>query len=286
MACRDCNSGLGSGVEGKLLGPESPFTLLLQGSGLSHGELKATHPLGEFMVDLGTGEHTPRTSVEELSTDADGVTTVRIFGSPEEVARIKAGFERKYGPPLEVLSEKTGSPDAEPELLNISVSIDMADLRRFVAKTALCALTYLQGDVFVETALAGWLRQVLDAPREWPTSVKRSPQADPDGETAATTSFDADQIMAKALKLLAESVADPIDTAGAAAVLLVAVEPRYPAGPRTAFVLSLMGWVLPTGLFAPGVPTGMWAPTFVIQRKREPIAVFDLARGLTNGYER
>jgi hypothetical protein len=284
VACKDCNSGIGSGVEGKLLGPESPFTLFLQGSGLPHGQLKATHPLGEFMVDLGTGDHMPRTSVEILDTDVDGVKTVKMFGSPEEITRINAGFENKYGPPLEVLSEQIGSPDAEPEVLNVSVSVDMADLRRLVAKTALCALTYLQGDSFVRTALASWLREVLDAPREWPTSVRRPPQDDPDGEGAATRTFDTAEVMTKAQAMLAKAV-DPIDITEAAASLLIAIEPRYSAGPRTGFAMSLMGWILPTGLFAPGVPTDMWAPIFVIQRQREPIRITDLARGLPNGYQ-
>ena len=49
--------------------------------------------------------------------------------------------------------------------------------------------------------------------------------------------------------------------------------------------MSLMGWILPTGLFVPGVPTTMWAPTFVVQKQREPIKIIDLARGLPNGYE-
>lgn len=220
VACKDCNSGIGSGVEGKLLGPESPFTLFLQGSGLPHGLLKATHPLGEFMVDLGTGDHTARTSVEVLDTDVDGVKTVKMFGSPEEIARVKAGFEEKYGPPLETLSEQIGSPDSEPEVLNISVSVNMGDLRRLVAKTALCALTYLQGASFIGTELATWLRQVLDAPREWPASVRRSPQADPDGQEAATRTFDTTEIMTKAQTMLAASTAGPIDMTGAAAALL------------------------------------------------------------------
>jgi hypothetical protein len=73
--------------------------------------------------------------------------------------------------------------------------------------------------------------------------------------------------------------------AAAAAALLIAVEPRYSAGPHTGVVMSLMGWILPTGLFAPGVPTNMWAPTFVVQKQREPIKIIDLARGLPNGYE-
>lgn len=285
VACKDCNSGIGSGVEGKLLGPESPFTLFLQGSGLPHGKLKATHPLGEFMVDLGTGDHTARTSVEVLDTDVDGVQTVKMFGNPEEIAQIRDGFEEKYGPPLEVLSEQIGSPDSEPEWLNVSVSVDTADLRRLVAKTALCGLTYLQGDPFVETELAIWLRQVLDAPREWPTSSKGPPQADPDGEGAATRTFDTAEVMTRAQDLLAKTAHDEIDMTGAAAALLIAVEPRHSAGPRTGFVMSLMGWTLPTGLFAPGVPTNMWAPTLIVQQQRKPIKIADLAQGLPNGYE-
>lgn len=285
VACKDCNSGIGSGVEGKLLGPESPFTLFLQGSGLPHGQLKATHQVGEFMVDLATGEHAARTSVEVLGTDVDGVKTVKVFGSPDQVSRIRAGLDEKYGPALEVLSEQIGSPDSEPEWLNVSVSVDVADLRRLVAKTALCALTYLQGDSFVETALASWLREVLDAPREWPTSVRRPPQADPDGEGAATRSFDTAETMNNAQALLAKSSGELIDMTGAVSALLIGVEPRYAQGPHTAFVMSLMGWVLPTGLFAPGVPANMWAPVFVVQKQREPIKVIDLARGLPNGYE-
>jgi hypothetical protein len=89
----------------------------------------------------------------------------------------------------------------------------------------------------------------------------------------------------KAQAVLAKTGVDPIDMTGAAAVLAIAVEPRYSAGPRTGFVISLMGWILPTGLFAPGVPTNMWAPTFVVQKQREPIKIIDLARGLPNGYE-
>jgi hypothetical protein len=285
VACKDCNSGIGSGVEGKLFGPESPFTLFLQGSGLPHGLLKATHPLGDFMVDLATGEHTARASVEVVSTDADGGKTFKVFGSPEEVARIRAGLDEKYGPPLEVLSEQIGSPDSEPDWLNVFVSVHMADLRRLVAKTALCVLTYLQGDSFVETTLATWLREVLDAPREWPTSVRRPPQADPDGEGAATRSFDTSETMDKAQALLAKYEADPSDVTGSATTLLIGVEPRYAEGPSTAFVMSLMGWVLPTGLFAPGVPANMWAPVFVAQKQRQPIKFIDLARGLPNGYE-
>jgi hypothetical protein len=90
--------------------------------------------------------------------------------------------------------------------------------------------------------------------------------------------------MTNAQALLAKNVGDPIDMTEAAATLLIAVEPRYSAGPRTGFVMSLMGWTLPTGLFAPGVPTNMWAPTVVVQKQREPIKIIDLAQGLPNGY--
>jgi HNH endonuclease len=285
VACTDCNSGIGSGVEGKLLGPESPFTLFLHGSGLPHGRLKATHPqLGQFMVDLRTGEHTARTSVDLLDTDAEGAKTFRIFGGPEEVARIRAGLDRKYGSP-EVLKEEAGSPESEPEWLQIDLSTNVADLRRLVAKTALCALTFLQGDSFVTTELADWLRAVLDAPREWPKPVRRSPQPDPDGEEAATRTFDTVAIETRAQALATERGVDLVDASAAAAALLIAVEPRYSAGPRTGFIMSLMGWILPTGLFAPGVPSKMWSPTFLVQNHREPIKIVDFAQGLANGYE-
>lgn len=97
--------------------------------------------------------------------------TVKIFGTPEEVAKVRAGLDKKYGPPIDVISERTGSPDAEPEWMDITVSVNMADLRRLVAKTALCGLTYLQGDPIITTPMANWLRAVLDAPREWPAEV-------------------------------------------------------------------------------------------------------------------
>jgi len=283
VACKDCNSGIGSGVEGKLLGPESLLTLLQQSSGLPHGVLKAKHPLGEFMVDLATGDHSARTSVESLETGPDGVTIVKVFGSPDQVANVRAGLESKYGP-LEVLSEEVGSQESKPQLLDVSVSVDTADLRRLIAKTALCALTYLQGDAFVATDLAAWLRQVLDAPREWPASVRRPPQPDPDGE-AAIESFDTAETMAKVQARLAKAGLEPLEVAGSTATLVIGAEPNYVAGPYTGFVMSLMGWVVPMGLFAPGVPSNMQAPTFLVQNKQGSITIVDLAQGQPNGYE-
>lgn len=46
------------------------------------------------MVDPGTGEDTAVTSGEFLSTDVDGGKTVKIFGSPEQAAKIRAGFDQ------------------------------------------------------------------------------------------------------------------------------------------------------------------------------------------------
>jgi hypothetical protein len=284
VACKHCNNGIGSGVEGKLVGPSSPLTLALQSSGLPHGPLKAAHELGDFMVDLATGEHAARTSVEIVEAGADGMMTAKVFGSPVEVAKVRAGLEKKYGA-LEILSEKIGSPDDEPRWLNVEVSVDMADLRRYIAKTALCALTYLQGDEFVTGALAGWLRQVLDAPREWPALVKQPPQSDPNGDGAATRSFDTAETVAKSQAWLSKLGLPPLDVVGAVALLVVGAEPKYAYGPHTGFVMSLMGSVLPIGLFAPGVPTGMVAPAFLVQRQGQPIEIIDLAGGRPNGYE-
>lgn len=282
IACKDCNSGVGSRVEGKLLGPESILTLLLQQSGLPHGPLKAKHPLGEFMVDLATGDHSALTSVSTVETDADG-TTVRVFGSPDEVAKINAGLERKYGP-LEILSQQVGSKDSEPESLDISVSSLTTLLRRLIAKTALCALTYLQGDAFVETAMADWLREVLDAPREWPEAVKRPPRPDAESEEVPED-FDPALTVARSQAWLQRLGLQPFDVDGSLGTLVIGAQPKYAAGPHTGIVMSLLGWVIPVGLFVPGVPANMVAPTFLVKRRDEPIAIFDLARGRPNGYD-
>jgi hypothetical protein len=282
-ACKDCNSGIGSRVEGKLLGPKSPFTLFLQGSGLPHNLLAATHPFGEFKVDLATGEHVARTSVEE--SEKEGVKTFKVFGSPDEVARIRAGLDKKYGDGLVVLDEKIGSPNDPAQWLNIDLSVNMDDLRRLVAKTALCALAYLQGDAFVQSAMATWLRAVLDAPREWPDAVKRPPQPDPDGADAAMKTFNTDEIFAMVQAAFAQFANEPIDLTGASAALLLIPDRSDTGGPRTLVIMSLMSWILPTGLVVPGIPDQMFAPIFIVQKQKEPIKIIDCAKGLPNGYE-
>lgn len=282
IACKHCNSGVGSRVEGKLLGPESILTLLLQQSGLPHGPLKATHSLGEFMVDLATGDHSPRRWVKTIETDSDE-STVKVFGSPDEVAEITAGLERKHGP-LEILSQQVGSKDSEPAWLDISVSARTSLLRRLIAKTALCALTYLQGDAFVETTMADWLREVLDAPREWPDAVKRPAHRDAESEVVPED-FDPALTVARSQAWLQRLGLPPLDVDGSLGTLVIGAEPKYPAGPHTGIVMSLLGWVIPVGLFVPGVPANMAAPTFLVKQRNEPIAIFDLAQGLPNGYE-
>jgi hypothetical protein len=234
------------------------------------------------MVDLATGDHSAVTSVNAIETDANG-STVRVFGSPDEVAKIMAGLERMHGP-LEILSQQVGSKDSEPESLDISVSAIIALLRRLIAKTALCALTYLQGDAFVETAMADWLRKVLDAPREWPDAVRRPAWPDVQSEQVPED-FDPALTFARSQAWLQRLGHQPFDVDGSLATLVIGAQPKYAAGPHTGIVMSLLGWVIPVGLFVPGVPVDMVAPTFLVKRRNEPIAIFDLAQGRPNGYE-
>jgi hypothetical protein len=240
--------------------------------------------LGDFFVDLETGEHIALFS-HKVETDVDGTEVVKWFGSPDKVAEHQAAFEQKHGAPQEIIGKDVGSPDTPPKEGFIHVSDDMTDLRRFLAKTALCALTYLQGDPFIESALASWLRAVLDAPREWPSTVKRSPRPDPDGEEAATRSFDTSDINTKFQAELARRGIDQVDVSGVLATLLIGPSSHHPNGPRTFFVMSLLGEVLLTGLLAPGVPANMHSSLMLVKRLKEPMQIVDLARGLPNGYE-
>ena len=76
-----------------------------------------------------------------------------------------------------------------------------------------------------------------------------------------------------------------LDVDGSLGTLVIGAEPKYISGPHTGFAMSLLGCVLPVGLFVPGVPENMVAPTFLVKRRDEPIAIFDLAQGRPNGYE-
>jgi|GEM_PF-1440132 hypothetical protein len=281
-ACKWCNSGLGSGVEGKLLKPPSRFVTRLHEFGLPNPMVPVTTQDGrQFKVDLATGEHIAKTSVE-VTNDADGTQLVEMFGSLDEVAKHKANFERKYGAPLEIVNAVVGSPDDPPVEGNIDVLDDMRDHRRFVAKTALCAMTYLHGDPFIESPLAVWLRDVLDAPREWPAKDRRMPRADPDGIGASTRSFDTADISRKFQGELARRGFEQVDLSAALVTMLIAPSERYPSGPKTLFVMSLLGEVLLTGLLAPYLPIDRLSSVMLVQHLKQRIEVIDFAGGAVN----
>ena len=194
MACSDCNSGIGTGVEGRLLGSSSAMTFFQQGSGLPHKELKASNAQGEFRVDLGTGRHPARLRVGE--SEFKGSKTYQISGTPDDARRVLEGLARDGSISAEQIDEivESGRVDAaKSENLTMTISLDLVLVRRLLAKISLCVLTYLQGDVFIATSMAEWLRQVLDAPRHWGMGLAKEEQPDPAG-VGAIDAVDTDGI--------------------------------------------------------------------------------------------
>jgi hypothetical protein len=144
------------------------MTFFQQGSGLPHKELKASNAQGEFRVDLGTGRHPARLRVGE--SEFKGSKTYQISGTPDDARRVLEGLARDGSISAEQIDEivESGRVDAaKSENLTMTISLDLVLVRRLLAKISLCVLTYLQGDVFIATSMAEWLRQVLDAPRHW-----------------------------------------------------------------------------------------------------------------------
>jgi hypothetical protein len=266
-----------------MIGLKSAVTLFLQGSGLPHGDLLATGEDGDFYVDLSTGEHRAKLKVNE--SEADGTKTYRIFGTLEDANRVKEGLVRKYGEAIEVaLPQKpTASDRRQPPMLEMNISLDLVQVRRLIAKTALSALTYLQGDSFVSSSQAVWLRQVLDAPRDWPEAHARPQRPDSEGDAAINQNGDAEALMGQLRDRFARA-GDPLpDKEARACHLAIVPMPGPPDQKRTLFAMSLPGFVLPGGLVAPGTPPGMWAPVVLTETEEGPLGVRDLARGLPNG---
>lgn len=283
-ACADCNSGVGSGVEGRLLGSSSFMTFVQQGSGLPHKEMKASNSQGDFSVDLETGRHTAKLQVDV--TELDGAKTYQIFGTPEDARRVLEGLARDGAIPADQIDAILEAGRVDPtksENLTMTISLDLVLVRRLIAKIALCALTYLQGDEFIATDMAAWLRQVLDAPRHWGRGLAKEEQPDPAG-VGAIDYVDADRLFNSFWDMYQginerESI-DPSDDV----CQLIIWPVSSGEGSTTIFAVSLLDVILPTGLVAPGKPNAMFAPTTFSDRKDGDPVIRDCARGLPNGY--
>jgi hypothetical protein len=285
MACADCNSAVGSGVEGRLLSPNSAMTFFQQNSGLPHMDLAASSAQGDFRVDLPSGKHLARLRVTEV--EIDGERTIQIFGSPSDARRVIDGFARKHGIPVEEINKKFESALSAPrpaDMLKINVTLDLVLVRRLIAKTALCVLTYLQGDPFVTTDMAAWLRQVLDAPRHWGNGVAREGQDDPGG-VGVVDGVDTEALFESFWSAYGDSGEPSIGATDEERCRLIMWPTRTPENaPITIFALSFFWWTIPTGVIVPGHPSDVFAAILFSEAFYGSPIVRDIAGGLPNGY--
>lgn len=283
IACADCNSGVGAGVEGRLLGSSTAMTFFQQGSGLPHKEMTASNALGEFRVDLGTGKHTAKLRVGE--SEHEGTKTYQIFGTPEDAKRVLEGLAREGKISTDRIGEliESGRIDpSESENLTMTITLDLILMRRLLAKVSLCVLAYLKGDNFISTDMAGWLRQVLDVPRHWGKGLAQAEQPDPAG-VGATEEVDT-QALFGAFWNMYQGADETLTGERGDDKCQLLIWPLWNGdGSKTIFALSLLGVIIPTGLVVPGQPSEMFAPTMFSERVAGPPVVRDLAMGLPNG---
>jgi hypothetical protein len=283
LACTDCNSGVGTGVEGRLLGSNSALTFFQQGSGLAHKELTASSDKGQFRVDLATGQHTAILKVNE-SVGEEGKTH-QIFGTPEEARGVIEGLRRDLTPEhIQEIIDSNRIVSNKSEMLTMNITLDLVLVRRLIAKVSLCALTYLQGDDFISSDLAKWLRQVLDAPKHWGKGLAQAEQSDPAG-VGSIDWIDTEGLFGsfqtEYLEYNATSAAEDFQKDKCQLIIWPL---RTNGEMKTIFALSILGIIIPTGLVALDEPNRMFTATMFSETNEDPPVVRDLAQGLPNGY--
>jgi hypothetical protein len=160
-ACRECNSTLGNGLEGRLLGPTSWVTLIAQAAGYTPGWVNVTYETGQRATEH-FGNRQGRVLDPHIEVLEDTPQRVRLglivpphIGEPyvEHVIRQQKGT---------VESIERGSAPERLATANLSTNVD--DLASLTAKVALCAGAQRWGDDFLVSDLGDWLRRgVLDA---------------------------------------------------------------------------------------------------------------------------
>ena len=279
-ACTNCNSGIGTAVEGKLLISNAALTVLNPDPKSPRKELLASNTDGEFWVDLPSGKHTAKLKVTESSTE------VQVFGTPEDARKVLQGMALKGKIDADEIDGLIANGLVNTEVSNdltMTITLDLQLVRKLIAKVSLCALTYLQGDVFISTSMAAWLRQVLDAPRYWGMGRAQPEQPDPGG-SGAIDNVDSDALFRSFWNQL--GVDEPATSGHDENVCEFIIWPNRSnmAEPKTTFVLKLQGTVLPTGLVVPDLPREMFAPTLFSDSTIKRASIVDLASGLPNGH--
>jgi hypothetical protein len=268
--CKVCNDVLGGGVESRLLSPTGWLTLLAQSQGWTKGDLAGENEHGHA-VQAHVGNQTyrllkPREQV--LDEDEDHVqlgVVLPVHIGGEYLEHLAA----TYGGTLSVVSQET----APPEWARFDISCKIDDLRRLVAKVALCTGTRRWSDDFVLSPLAQWLREVQDVWQDWPPDLKPGPVT---GEhVGGRWPMSPEEVSALTEQL--QSVLPPIlsrMTQGLPVVGHVKTPPPMTflipveSGRQTVVAVAVLGVLLPLLLAPHPLPNGVARPVVVVHPQR------------------
>lgn len=187
--CSPCNNGLGTELEGALLGRTGVLTKLSVQRGWATSRLDAVSPAGlRYDWDAATADATLKGPSHTVEPAAEGKTTVHFMlpmhlldgvdlDDPYAVLR--------HGYPGHILRKILGERGGEVSGAEIvsrgeqtegiaEIPVDLPLLRRLAAKVAINAGAFEWGESFTSSALAEWLRELLDARQSWTGTARKS----------------------------------------------------------------------------------------------------------------
>lgn len=163
-ACRDCNSNIGTAVEGPLQRSNQFFNVAkaAEGAGVPiKGTLAAT---GEVVTyDFTT--HELRSTQPVRVTTSGNVKTYHIHGSPQQVEEVLRGFPQSFNIDPTAIEGMIRSAPRTPvagEWIQTTISHDLALSDRLTAKVALAAGQAAFASSFGVSPLARQLREILN----------------------------------------------------------------------------------------------------------------------------
>jgi hypothetical protein len=159
-ACRDCNSRIGSDVEGPLLKPGTWLAFRREGSQGIGPRFRASIDGGpDVNVDLAKQEHRAVRPVENRRLTDKGLTRT-VTGPEPQVRDIVEGMAREHN--FDAEEAMANAAEHTASTLHVQLSIDFVAESRLAAKIALAAGTRCLGDAFLASPLADQLRAIVD----------------------------------------------------------------------------------------------------------------------------
>ena len=157
-ACRNCNSRIGSEIEGPLLRSNSFLNLL------RISQLRAGVPLdGELADNMSVKYDVAARSLDiqrPVKYDADSKTS-HIMGSPDQVRAILRSQKRSPEEIEKLVSSAREVSLPPEEMITTTVQYDLGLMAKLVAKIGLGGGSFIDGDRFTCSTLASSLRDLL-----------------------------------------------------------------------------------------------------------------------------